>query len=121
MSTTVPRGAKLDDILVPVENIKYYDYTGWNTSSLFPQILFTDEEMQKVEKLKGETVSILLPILIEGVQNDYTFTFKIDNVTTESKTTTSQVHDADAEFLSVLGWTLGICVGVPLLIALLIL
>ena len=121
VATTIPKGAKLDDILVPVDHIKYYEYLGWRTSSLFPHSFSTDDEMQKAEKLEGETVSILLPIMIEGIQNDYTFTFKIDNVTTESKTTTSQVHDTDAEMWSIIGWSVGLCVGVPVIILLMVL
>ena len=121
VATTIPKGAKLDDILVPVDNIKYYEYLGWRTSPLFPHSFSTDDEMQKAEKLEGETVSILLPIMIEGIQNDYTFTFKIDNVTTESKTTTSQVHDTDAEMRSIIGWSVSLCVGVPVIILLMVL
>ena len=94
--TTLPKGAKLDDILAPVENIHFIS-GDWTTLPLFPNWFSTDEAMEKAKTLEGESVSILLPIKIEDIQNDYTFSFKINKVDVKSETTTRQEHDYAAE------------------------
>lgn len=66
-ATTIPIGASLSDILLPTENVSFIENLGWTKSELVPcNIAFN-----------GKTLKIMLPILIEGVQNDYIFTFKI--------------------------------------------
>ena len=113
VSATIPRGAKLEDILVPVDNI-HLIANEWTTQPLFPNKFSTDAEMEKAKALEGESVRILLPIRIEDVQNDYTFYFKINQVETNIQKNTHQVHDF-AEELSMT--TSAIVGGIIVLIA----
>ncbi|MBQ8703798.1 MAG: hypothetical protein IJ524_05440 [Bacteroidales bacterium] len=116
VSTTLPKGAKLEDILVPVDNIHLIS-NEWTTLPLFPNWFSSDEAMEKAKTLEGESVSILLPIKIEDVQNDYTFSFKIDKVEVNSTTTTRQEHDYDAEFTRTMNATLwGTLGGIGLIV-----
>lgn len=111
--TTLPKGAKLEDMLVPIVNIHFYN--DWITMPLFPTLFSSDEDMEKAKALEGESVSILFPIKIEDVQNDYTFSFKIDKVEVKSETTTRQEHDYAAEKeLSDIA-TIGVSVGLAAL------
>ncbi|MBQ6955749.1 MAG: hypothetical protein IJP80_03955 [Bacteroidales bacterium] len=68
-ATTVPRGATISDLLLPTDNVYYVSgqYGGWRTRKL----VRSDEAV-------GKTMTILMPIVIENVQNDYTFVFSVD-------------------------------------------
>ncbi len=114
--TTLPRGAKLEDILVPVDNIHFIS-NKWITNSLFPNGFSSDDAMEKAKTLEGERVSILLPIKIEDVQNDYTFIFKINSVEVSSKTEAYQVHDYEEENARITGAAaLGVLGGTALIV-----
>jgi len=114
--TTLPRGAKLEDILVPVDNIHFIS-NKWITNSLFPNGFSSDDAMEKAKTLEGERVSILLPIKIEDVQNDYTFIFKINSVEVSSKTVVYQVHDYEEENARITGAAaLGVLGGTALIV-----
>ena len=67
-ATTVPRGATISDLLLPTDNVYYVSgqYGGWRTLKL----VRSDEAV-------GKTMTILMPIIIENVQNDYTFVFSV--------------------------------------------
>lgn len=85
-SSTVPKGASLSDLLLPTDNVYYesptkYTTGGWKESYLFPCIYKNDEILfQNANKYVGRTMTILMPIMIENVQNDYTFTFNINEL-----------------------------------------
>ena len=114
--TTLPRGAKLEDILVPVDNIHFIS-NKWITNSLFPNGFSSDDAMETAKTLEGERVSILLPIKIEDVQNDYTFIFKINSVEVSSKTVVYQVHDYEEENARITGAAaLGVLGGTALIV-----
>lgn len=80
-TSVVPQGAKGADILLPKKNIrlvewKYGHY--WKENTLIPSTYKTKRERaEKAPTYTGKTMSVLLPIMIEGVQNDYYFTFEI--------------------------------------------
>ena len=83
-STTIPKGATLSDRLIPTDNISYEEYaffgeSNWFETYLFPRISESSEESVKANAAKyaGKTMLILMPILIENVQNEYLFTFQI--------------------------------------------
>ena len=118
----IPKGSRLEDVVVPADNIYYSSYlTSWETKQLFPTSFSSDEELNTAQKYEGKEMSVLLPITIENVQNDYLFTFKVDKVRTTSKTETTQVHDTDAEFAAAMWIVLGgIIAGltIPLLLIL---
>ena len=84
--SSVPVGAKLDDLIVPVGNAEWITSTSWLVSSgwqiqpLFPEKsgLFDQFEFRDViSSLNGNSVSVLLPLEIGGETNDYLFVFKV--------------------------------------------
>ena len=82
-ATTVPKGASITDILLPTDNVYYVSgqYGGWRENYLLPCVYKTPEEFNAgASSLVGKTMTIMMPIMIENVQNDYTFTFNIDKL-----------------------------------------
>ena len=82
-ATTVPKGASISDILLPTENVYFISgqYGGWCENYLLPCVYQTPEAFNAgASSLVGKTMTIMMPIMIENVQNDYTFTFNIDKL-----------------------------------------
>ena len=82
-ATTVPKGASISDILLPTENVYFVSgqYGGWRENYLLPCFYQTPEAFNAgASSLVGKTMTIMMPIMIENVQNDYTFTFNIDKL-----------------------------------------
>ena len=82
-ATTVPKNASISDLLLPTENVYYVSgqYGGWRESYLVPCVYKTPEAFNaEAPSLVGKTMTIMMPIMIENVQNDYTFTFNIDKL-----------------------------------------
>lgn len=82
-ATTVPKGASISDILLPTENVYYVSgqYGGWRENYLLPCVYQTPEAFNAgASSLVGKTMTIMMPIMIENIQNDYTFTFNIDKL-----------------------------------------
>lgn len=80
-ATSLPKGASLSDILLPTDNVILSSglYGGWIESNLIPSYYSTSEAMANgAESYVGKKMTILMPIMIENVQNDYTFVFNID-------------------------------------------
>lgn len=80
-ASSIPKGASLSDILLPTENVYYVSgqYGGWRESKLIPSIYKTQEDLQKeAGNYVGKSMRIMMPIMIENVQNDYTFVFNIE-------------------------------------------
>ena len=80
--TTIPRNAKISDILLPTDNVYYIsgEYGGWKESYLISSKYQTQEDFNnKAGDIVGKTLTIMMPIMIEGIQNDYTFIFSVDN------------------------------------------
>jgi len=81
--SVIVRNGKLTDSILPSDHIYFSSgkYGGWRYLALLhhTDVMATDmqSELQKAQKYAGKTCGILLPIEIEGVQNDYIFTFKI--------------------------------------------
>lgn len=87
-ATTVPKGACISDILLPTDNVYYASgqYGGWRETYLVPCVYKTPEAFNsEAPTLVGKTMTIMMPIMIENVQNDYTFTFNIDKLLNEAK------------------------------------
>ena len=87
-ASTVPKGASLSDILLPTENVYYVSgqYGGWREYYLIPCIYKDDAtKLSEAPAYVGKTMTIMMPIMIENVQNDYTFTFSIDKLLDETK------------------------------------
>ena len=69
----IVRNGKISDSITPSDNIYYTsgEYGGWNYSNL--------------TKGKNVNISLLLPIEIEGVANDYIFNFNEETIETVTK------------------------------------
>lgn len=82
-SSTIPKNASISDILLPTENVYYVSgqYGGWREKLLIPSIYKTPEAFASgANTYVGKTMKILMPIMIENVQNDYTFEFSISSL-----------------------------------------
>lgn len=87
-STTVPKGASISDLLLPTDNVYFVSgqYGGWRESYLIPCVYKTPEAFNaEASSYVGKKLTIVMPIMIENVQNDYTFTFNIDKLINETK------------------------------------
>ena len=87
-ATTVPKGASISDILLPTDNVYYVSgqYGGCRESYLVPCVYNTPEAFNaEAPSLVGKTMTVMMPIMIENVQNDYTFTFNIEKLLNEAK------------------------------------
>jgi len=81
-STMVPRGASISDILLPTDNVYWVSgqYGGWRETNLIPGVFDKNTDVATgASQYVGKTMTILMPIYIESVQNDYVFTFNIDS------------------------------------------
>ena len=82
-SLTVPKGACLSDVLIPTENIYFNKMLfggSWEENNLIPSNHKDDKA-----KFVGKIMTIMMPIMIENVQNDYTFIFSIDKLLNKTK------------------------------------
>lgn len=80
-SSTIPRGASLSDLLMPTDNVYFVSgqYGGWQEKNLLPSFYKTQEALNTgAPGYVGKKMTILMPIIIESVQNDYTFVFNVD-------------------------------------------
>lgn len=75
-TSVVPKGSILSDILIPADNIVLINAT-WNEMDLFPRISCPQEWDDKGHEFVGKKVSILFPIVIQDVKNEYLFEFEI--------------------------------------------
>ena len=84
--TVVVKNAKIDDVVLPTDNIYYVSgqYGGWTTKPLLPNRATTKEELNTLsKKYIGKTVKILLPLQIEETVNEYIFSFKVEDFITK--------------------------------------
>lgn len=80
-STSIPRGATISDLLLPTDNVYYSQYGGWSEKYLIPCVYKTQEDKNSLAPLLiNKTMSIMMPIMIENIQNDYVFIFNIDKL-----------------------------------------
>lgn len=82
-ATTIPKNATISDILLPTDNVYYISgqFGGWQEKLLIPSYYKTIEELNAgAPAYVGKKLTVLMPITVEGVQNDYTFEFNIDEL-----------------------------------------
>lgn len=86
-SINIPKNGRLFDIIVPTSNVYlsqgFYVPTEWKHTAIFPCYYKNKSEMKKDVANGtwiGRTVRVLFPIEIEGVKNDYTFEFRVEDV-----------------------------------------
>ena len=87
-ATTIPKGANITDLLLPTSNVYYVSgqYGGWRERYLIPCVYKTPDDFNKeASTYIGKTMTIMMPIMIENVQNDYSFTFNIDKLLNSAK------------------------------------
>lgn len=80
--SVIPKNASLTDVILPTDNV-YYINVGSPSWVTIPLINLPIDKKNFEESKKqwiGKTVRVLLPIVIEGVKNDYIFEFKIDDI-----------------------------------------
>jgi hypothetical protein len=83
-STMIPKGATISDLLQPTDNVYWVNSTrytsgGWRSTPLIPNVYNNENPAAAVAaNYVGKTMTILLPIYIEDVQNDYIFNFYIN-------------------------------------------
>lgn len=76
--TTIPRGARISDFLIPSENIEYNTSVGWVEKNIIPVSFDSKAEAEaSLDRYKGKKLSVMMPLKIENVQNDYLFEFKV--------------------------------------------
>ncbi len=82
-ATTIPKNATISDILLPTDNVYFVSgqYGGWREENLIPSTYKTQEDYDAYASIYvGKKLTILMPIIIENIQNDYTFEFTIDEL-----------------------------------------
>ena len=107
-ATIIPRGAIFKDYLIPVNNVKN-NHSVWDCYPLiykkgqtYNSREYSEEEIdgiiRKAEDNVGLTFSVLFPVIIKEVQNDYTFVFRIEKtaIKVTEKTIIEQVPDIQA-------------------------
>lgn len=86
-SSIVIKKGRIDDLIVPTDNIYYVSgqYGGWRTAPLFKNTAYTEDELNALVKMNiGKSVKIYLPIEIEGIINEYIFSFIVKDFISKS-------------------------------------
>jgi hypothetical protein len=81
--STIIKGAYVEDIVIPTDNVYFTNgqYGGWKELPLFKNSSSKEEQINAFKELYvGKIVKILLPIRIEDVNNEYLFSFKIEDM-----------------------------------------
>jgi hypothetical protein len=72
--TTVPPGAFVNDVIIPVDSVYFSEGPGvWEVAPLFPG-------GQVAKTYEGATVSAFMPLEVNGTVKNYDFVFKITSV-----------------------------------------
>lgn len=79
--TIIPANSYIEDLLIPIDNIWYSSFNGWQKYGLFIDDDLGKEEFSNAAlATKGAKLGVLLPIEIEGKIIDYEFEFMVTNV-----------------------------------------
>lgn len=81
-NTSVAASSTLSDCIIPVSSVRYGQYTGWFQANLLPS--FHKEKqvvLDTANSLIGSYIRVVMPIMIQGVKNEYTFVFKVNGFT----------------------------------------
>lgn len=86
-ASTIPRGTRVEDCLIPSEHIYLHSYYNqWTQYNVIPMVYSTKEELlENAKKYEGQKVAIMMPIKIEETQNDYIFEFSLGNMRVDNK------------------------------------
>ena len=100
--TNIPKGAFYKDYLSPVNSI------GKKIDVLYYDILDSIKNANDVLRQKGTNTTITLPIIIQDVPNEYSFSFIINDVNVAPKDTSIKVVKGRATAILVLGIIVGL-------------
>ena len=81
----IVRRGKLTDTIVPADHVSYTTTSGggWHYRELlYRSNVYATEmsvELEKSQQVVGQTFSLLLPLEIEGIVNDYLFVFQVES------------------------------------------
>lgn len=85
-ATVIPKGATVSDIAIPCARVRF-GYDSWVEGDVFRDFQrrvfepVADTTIKRlVRSVEGKIVRLLLPLQIEGVTNEYSFTFGVDSV-----------------------------------------
>ena len=79
--TVIPRKGMITDMMLPTDNVYYASDAGWVETPLFMNSAQTSDKLREVTKKNiGKTFQVLLPLQIQDVTNEYTFTFEIQHI-----------------------------------------
>ncbi len=77
--TVVIRKGRVNDFMIPTNKIYYLNGVGWMTAPLWPNRTKSETDLDIMrQRYVGKDVQVLLPIEINGVVNEYIFTFNIE-------------------------------------------
>lgn len=82
-ATLVPPGAKIEDLIAPVDYAHYVEgrYGGWSSRSLFlAEADLMAPPPPELKDLQGATLGIFMPLEVNGRTENYNFVFRIDKV-----------------------------------------
>ena len=79
--TTIPRGMKYEDFLIPVKNFERDDKE-WELHDEFYRHIKDSRsfDLNKIEKQKGNRYLIQMPIIVDNVQYEYIFSFQVNDI-----------------------------------------
>ena len=84
--TIIIKGANLEDIIIPTNKV-YFNNSYWESANLFKKYINEDEKEKFINENKDtKIVKVLLPLEIEGVVNEYIFSFSVKKSIEEKKT-----------------------------------
>ena len=72
----VARGATIEDVVIPADNVHLVG-SSWRVYPLLP---YSSEDATDAKNLIGEKLQVLLALQIQGVVNEYIFSFTINDV-----------------------------------------
>lgn len=75
--SVIVRGGHIEDVIIPTEYVRPSSSLGWDEMSFFPITGSVAKADSTLAEYVGRRVQVLLPLEIQGVQNDYIFSFDI--------------------------------------------
>jgi hypothetical protein len=76
--TVVPRGSRVQEVVIPTDLV-LYDHD-WQIGSQVKPVNLAEGTAEEAAANLGKQVSVLLPLEVQGVVNEYQFIFEIDFV-----------------------------------------
>jgi hypothetical protein len=84
-ASVVPKNATISELVLPTDNVFYQDGVGWREANLIPSFYQSIDALKKeAPTYVGKKMRILMPIVIENVQNDYIFEFNVEKWTNQN-------------------------------------